>query len=748
MYRLIQNHIYRIIFAKSFYFRKRPSVDECMQHPWISQNDEPPSPSPLMLKIPALDHFLSPYSGGDNYTGSSRRSCQTCRDKITERKRYLSKSREAIFEKVANSNLKKSLSKSRERLCDMRLTLSKSRDYLNESKIASRSQEKLVGYKSFSKSQEVLSPLLVEKNSRHRVNGAFSDITHLPNIPRTTIATLDNCDYVDLPRSSETKSSLDSPNLSPVRTPESGTSTTGFLFSSQTLQSDSQIENNANSKKGKHPETLHEVSDEDLEDIETFEKISPPTVLVYTDAICLNDKKSKTNRRKSCNDSLNSKGFIAKDEKNNRNYETKHSMIRSSSADGINNMSKKISISNPTLHTRSNTSEIAVQVDLINSNSFMNFVREDNKVKPELTLGKEDENTRPDPVNKEIKMRQVFLSDENGEESKRHSWREELEKFRAKKKSLGVSDLIDSFTKNSGSRKSFVDSAFLSDLDQLKMKRRGSLQLQINPEELTTLTDQGRADKRSGFDTKPHRRRSTSYVLSPIVTSNINENIVTQNQKQAEVNVLKIDKPAKDIREHEEKKEKDEIEKKEKKTYPVEDPEIINNKGLVYLEEVNQRKRTWDYFEINHPKAISDVKLEQLKSKYNRRKTETNLKVQSEEKKESSSKETPKVKTVPVPSRTISVPVIKGLSKIHSENLDLAWDPLTGESVDNKDVSVHSGTQDNIINDTESVSEKIASEVVPENPALKHESLDKHSNPEKIIPDQKVLECFIDPFTG
>merc|ERR1712244_12739 len=48
-------------------------------------------------------------------------------------------------------------------------------------------------------------------------------------------------------------------------------------------------------------------------------------------------------------------------------------------------------------------------------------------------------------------------------------------------------------------------------------------------------------------------------------------------------------------------------------------------KGRVYLEKVNERKRTWDYFEINHPKAISDKKLEQLKAKYNRRKTEANI---------------------------------------------------------------------------------------------------------------------------
>ena len=124
-------------------FRKRPSVKECLNHVWLAPEDEPPSPSPLMLKIPTPDHFVEPvrsaahgvahgHGAPSGYTGSgglstSRRSCQTCRDKITERKRYLSKSREAIFEKVAQSNLKKSLSKSRERLCDMRLTLSKSR---------------------------------------------------------------------------------------------------------------------------------------------------------------------------------------------------------------------------------------------------------------------------------------------------------------------------------------------------------------------------------------------------------------------------------------------------------------------------------------------------------------------------------------------------------------------------------------------------------------------------------------------
>ena len=143
--------------------RERPTVQDLLQHPLLAEEEEPPSPSPLMLKIPASpDHYSvlnknghhgpsgpaspthrhhymqntqssnSSSSSASLLPHSSRRSCTTCRNNLTERKRYLSKSREAIFEKVSrNSNLKKSLSKSRERLCDMRLTISKSRESLN-----------------------------------------------------------------------------------------------------------------------------------------------------------------------------------------------------------------------------------------------------------------------------------------------------------------------------------------------------------------------------------------------------------------------------------------------------------------------------------------------------------------------------------------------------------------------------------------------------------------------------------------
>ena len=173
--------------------RQRPTVSECFHHPWIAQHSEPPSPSPLMLKVNIIlfhQNSKSPSKSPDSRPGSicAEAQCplphrpwvakvlsdmqvivamanniiliiittiavmntpqpalapaglvrlagdhQACvqhllhhfnphqhhlmiiktrdklnphhhhpRDKLTERKRYLSKSREAIFEKVRN----------------------------------------------------------------------------------------------------------------------------------------------------------------------------------------------------------------------------------------------------------------------------------------------------------------------------------------------------------------------------------------------------------------------------------------------------------------------------------------------------------------------------------------------------------------------------------------------------------------------------------------------------------------------
>ena len=71
------------------------------------------------------------------------------------------------------------------------LSLSKSRDYLNEStKQLSRAQEKFSNFKTISKSQEVLSPAL-GGNMKRMVAGAVSDIPahNLPINPRVYLDT-------------------------------------------------------------------------------------------------------------------------------------------------------------------------------------------------------------------------------------------------------------------------------------------------------------------------------------------------------------------------------------------------------------------------------------------------------------------------------------------------------------------------------------------------------------------------------
>ena len=64
----------------------------------------------------------------------------------------------------------------------MRLTLSKSRDNLgghgDVTKVISRQQDKLYGFKNLSKSQEVISAALGGVPMKRMINGAVSDISH------------------------------------------------------------------------------------------------------------------------------------------------------------------------------------------------------------------------------------------------------------------------------------------------------------------------------------------------------------------------------------------------------------------------------------------------------------------------------------------------------------------------------------------------------------------------------------------
>jgi len=771
----------------------RPTVNDCLQHPWISQKAEPPSPSPLMLKIPAPDHFVS-----DTPSSGSRRSCQTCRDKITERKRYLSKSREAIFEKVSNSNLKKSLSKSRERLCDMRLTLSKSRDYLNESKqIASRSQDKFYGFKSLSKSQEVLSQALGGSMKR-MVNGAVSDISpaHLPINPRVYLDTPDNCDFVILPGSSVLMSHSDLMSLSVSNSPdsfpvvslsESGRSTPAHA--SQLTDPPTRDHNSNATPTPKHGiEPLLEVAEEELEE---YDNRDPGQNVVYhreRDSRSMESTASSDSgktRRKNEGRSTRT----AKEEKDNINYETKQSMSRSTSSDGIhnNNINNNNSSSNNInirKVSRSETAEVAVQVNLSKSVSSPEPVRKEvapppSKKLPCLSSANdmlEEGNTRPKPgaTISEARLRRGRSNDSIGEESKRYSWREELERFRNTKKPLGVSDLIDTFTNKSNSRKVSADDPSFSNVDALNNKRRGSLQINLNQNELAKLTERAESEK-SRIAAKLQRRKSTS-AIHPVRCTEVK---MPGIQEDALPTKPRDDDPAKDLAIHSEKKDKEKETEGEKESGVAEegrelpaggddptDSELENDqtqtKGRVYLEKANERKRTWDYFEINHPKAISDKKLEQLKAKYTRRKTETSLQIKTLEAKDSSSNPTKPVKTVPSPGRTLSMPVIKGLDHIKRKNLDLAWDPLTGESVGLETESIDSGkggemTREPSVCSTEDVVSKPVTEDYPlpspapevgKNQDRRTSFVSELADSEEIIPREQILECFIDPFTG
>ena len=57
---------------------------------------------------------------------------------------------------------------------------------------------------------------------------------------------------------------------------------------------------------------------------------------------------------------------------------------------------------------------------------------------------------------------------------------------------------------------------------------------------------------------------------------------------------------------------------------PEKSPEVSSPSAVKgsYFDRVAQRKKNWEYFEINHPKAISDQRLQQLKAKYQKKRAD------------------------------------------------------------------------------------------------------------------------------
>ncbi|XP_014289050.1 death-associated protein kinase 3 [Halyomorpha halys] len=154
---------------------ERMTAKECLKHPWLAKNRRTTRP------------------GKRNTTKSDRRvGCSSCSPSNQNLRNYLSKSREALFEKVMSRNAEKSLRKTTllqqyhrtKRMCESQMSLvSKSRERaLMKESIMSRSREKLYGLKSLSKSQEVLNlyrSVLNLQESQEDKSKAFSSILKL-----------------------------------------------------------------------------------------------------------------------------------------------------------------------------------------------------------------------------------------------------------------------------------------------------------------------------------------------------------------------------------------------------------------------------------------------------------------------------------------------------------------------------------------------------------------------------------------
>lgn len=350
------------------------------------------------------------------------------------------------------------------------------------------------------------------------------------------------------------------------------------------------------------------------------------------------------------------------------------------------------------------------------------------------------------------KLTRGFSHDDTlGEEHKRYSWREELEKFRSTKKPLAVSDLIDAFSSNSMQRKISSEDPSFPNIDSMKNKRRGSLQIQIDPKAFEKLTE-AEENEKSQNNIKLQRRKSTSAILplrlSEVKMANIDETCADLGGKTDLEEVTAEFNNNSEPAESEDDSVGGEADNEGTQSLP---------KGRVYLEKVNERKRTWDYFEINHPKAISDKKLEQLKAKYTRRKTEADILSNSKSKKDRNDNEKSSGEKTPVagihPIRTVSMPLFEGLvTSSQKAPLDLAFDPLTGECLAGDTESVDSGRESETVRKLSSGSSEestgSSSRKSSKSGRRKSSNLVDILESDQLIPEEKVLECFIDPFTG
>jgi len=205
-----------------------------------------------------------------------------------------------------------------------------------------------------------------------------------------------------------------------------------------------------------------------------------------------------------------------------------------------------------------------------------------------------------------------------------------------------------------------------------------------------------------------------------------------------------------------------------------------------YLKKVAQRKKNWEYFEINHPKAISDQRLQQLKAKYQKRRTEELMteniisqnieeieeeaaaeKAEAADTVEITTKSPPTVQ-MPLAStrgtqRSQSVPLFNiephsPKSKVvvpSGGNLDLSVDPLTGlclaartNESGRKDVTSLSTTMEEVTMRKHSSDSDSSGSRRSSRSSRRRSSHLADIAEQSVIPEEKILEVRIDPLTS
>ena len=628
----------------------------------------------------------------------------------------------------------------------------------------SRGQDKFYGFKSLSKSQEVISAALGGAMKR-MTNGAVSDISYaLPMAPTVLNDTDNTLDLVLVPGGHVLMSHPDllrtnSGSLQLLPITESGRSTPGSLCSISTVHDVQYTSQNADMANAgsSNPTVPSENTIEPLFEVSEEEE----------------DSNKSSNEDE---DNKNKDSVTTKEQKETQNYEKKKMKLPKSESVAENMVTPK-----PTISAKQ-TASIGVQVNLTKSMSSPNLVRKANVVElihledagnkriPRTSLVQRETSSAPrSPVRKDSKggFSHDSMLGEDGKKS--YAWRQELAKFQTQKQKLRVSELIGTFDKQGSGSDGSLNKEGTNEIKLIKKRRRGSLQIQLESSVLKDLAKTGeeaeilRVREEQEKAEKALRRRSTSSILMKNLENKKFSDILSYGSNKGTTDEKAIEKSDKSEEDTTKDQSKAVPEPQETTTTPANDDTEIT------------RKKTWDYFEIDHPKAISEKKLQQLKAKYQRRKTDGSIYDNKKNviKEEEAEEEDVVDKSKSVVSRKIqllqqrskSIPggqlVPTTTSATESVNLDLSIDPLTGECLASRTetailpAAVAEPTQPSLESQTKQVKLRRTSADDDSTSSSRRSSRSSRRRSshladiqEQCIPEEKILEVRIDPLTG